>query len=232
MPSILPSTMSRESNLQCDGYFVLRNAAPCDPRLLARLRWRGGSAGAIFNHSAATKSRNDFKRRQMQTTLRDNEVPGLLHLVSKYGNGSLPVKWSALFSFAGCQAQAPHADWTPCPNEAQGADALGCIVALENGTRFDVWPGSHRYVRMDGQTVSTMAQVADAPQPIRRKRLRLRAGDVLFFRSDLVHAGASYSVPNIRLHCYLDAPHIPRAPNRTWLVHRHAHEALRALIRA
>jgi hypothetical protein len=208
---------------QSDGYFVLRRAASCDPRLLARLRRRANRAGSIFNHGIAPKSRNDHKRRQTQISLKECEAPGLCHLVSKHGNGSLPAKWSALFSYAGCQAQAPHADWTPCLNVLQGADAMGCIVALENGTRFDVWPGSHRYVRMDGQV---------AHKPIRRKRLRLSAGDVLFFRSDLVHAGASYSVPNIRLHCYLDAPHIFRAPNRTWLVHRHAHEALRALIMA
>jgi ectoine hydroxylase-related dioxygenase (phytanoyl-CoA dioxygenase family) len=48
------------------------------------------------------------------------------------------------------------------------------------------------------------------------KLLALDAGDILLFRSDLVHAGSAYTEDNLRLHAYLDSPFVKRITNRTW----------------
>jgi hypothetical protein len=63
--------------------------------------------------------------------------------------------------------------------------------------------------------------------PIVRKTLILQAGDAVLFRGDLVHAGSEYSKANVRLHIYLDSPVVPRDPNRTWIIYKHADPLLR-----
>ena len=52
--------------------------------------------------------------------------------------------------------------------------------------------------------------------------LLLEPGDAVVFRADVVHAGAEYDSENIRIHCYLDSPLVPRDPNRTFIIQEHA----------
>jgi len=63
------------------------------------------------------------------------------------------------------------------------------MVALEDGTRIDVWPRAIGF---------------DFPDPIHCHQLQLNRGDVLVFRGDLVHAGAASEHCNTRVHCFLE----------------------------
>ena len=45
----------------------------------------------------------------------------------------------------------------------------------------------------------------------------LRAGDLLVFDGDCVHAGSAYTTTNTRVHCYLDSCTHARKVNQTWL---------------
>ena len=77
-----------------------------------------------------------------------------------------------------------------------------------------VCPGSHQLwssssMNSEGPVVGTW-----------RHTLQLDAGDVCFFRGDLLHAGASYTKQNVRMHAYLDSELAPRMPGRTWLLSR------------
>jgi ectoine hydroxylase-related dioxygenase (phytanoyl-CoA dioxygenase family) len=74
------------------------------------------------------------------------------------------------------------------------------LVALVDDTVFDVWPYA---IRFDGKRVCKPMQI------------RLRAGDVVIFRSDLVHAGAAVGdVENVRIHAYLDVEGVMRLKQR------------------
>ena len=51
--------------------------------------------------------------------------------------------------------------------------------------------------------------------------ISMKAGDVLLFRGDLVHAGAAYEDTNIRVHAYVDVNingTVTRTRNQTTLV--------------
>jgi len=50
-------------------------------------------------------------------------------------------------------------------------------------------------------------------------QLALNAGDVVVFRGDLVHAGATYEKRNVRLHVSLDVEDIAQSANSTHLMH-------------
>ncbi len=62
-------------------------------------------------------------------------------------------------------------------------------------TAFDIWPRAIR---------------SDASCKIKPMQVKLRAGDVIVFRGDLVHGGAATEVENVRVHCYLNAGGIVR----------------------
>jgi ectoine hydroxylase-related dioxygenase (phytanoyl-CoA dioxygenase family) len=95
------------------------------------------------------------------------------------------------------------------------------LVALEDETTMDVWPGSHRLVR--GST--------DIQDPVSVVHVSLNKGDALLFRGDLVHAGSAYTKPNVRIHFYLDSPLVKRVANRTWIISKHAEPGLADMIR-
>ena len=72
---------------------------------------------------------------------------------------------------------------------------VNAIVALENQTQIHVWPASHRLLRHELTTNTT----------INKLTLNMSTGDLLLFRGDLLHCGSEYNnCSNIRLHCYLD----------------------------
>ena len=117
-----------------------------------------------------------------------------------------------LQSLPGCQEQEAHCDYVPTPELLQTTDdtvPLLFFLALEDDTTLEVWPGSHYVVRGEHRV-------------IHKQQLKLNAGDAVFFRADLVHAGSAYSKQNTRIHCYLDHPSVRRDPNRTWLIQKHS----------
>lgn len=110
-----------------------------------------------------------------------------------------------LLSQENCKAQLPHTDYSDktlkVALESSGGDdakmPLACLVALQDGTRFDVWPGAIRF---------------DSSRSFDHLCVILNAGDMLIFRGDLVHAGAATgpACRNVRIHAYLDAEGIDR----------------------
>jgi ectoine hydroxylase-related dioxygenase (phytanoyl-CoA dioxygenase family) len=104
----------------------------------------------------------------------------------------------ALLSKPGCKAQLAHTDYTPATlaNATDETMPLACLVALENGTAFDVWPEAIRFEK----NVS-----------YKHMQVKLNKGDVLVFRGDLVHGGAACGeVENVRIHAYLDVEGVER----------------------
>lgn len=114
-----------------------------------------------------------------------------------------------LTSEPGCEEQPAHTDaeiYTlrrligTDDDGVFGGYPAGCIVAIQNGTKLKVWPASINFSEK-----KTYLPVI----------VELNAGDILFFRLDLIHAGAAYDVRNRRIHCFLDRPGLVRQPNQT-----------------
>jgi ectoine hydroxylase-related dioxygenase (phytanoyl-CoA dioxygenase family) len=166
----------------------------------------------IFNG----QSKNDHKRRQvklplslmksLQTSLQASTLVSPNHIIKDF---------VLLRSLPGCQRQQAHTDYIPddtlkhCPSDIQ---PLLCLFAIEENTRLVVWPSSQKVVQGLGRSMD----------PIEAKVLVLDAGDAVLFRADLVHAGAEYESENMRIHCYIDSPVVPRNPNKTWIVKKHS----------
>lgn len=97
---------------------------------------------------------------------------------------------SVLKSDPGCEEQYEHVDFRSCHSTPP---PISIEVALQEGASLKVYPQSHR------------ASAGSFKMEI------LRPGDVIFFHHQLLHAGASYSTLNYRLHAYaaVDRAHLP-----------------------
>ena len=132
-----------------------------------------------------------------------------------------------LVSEAGCRIQPCHTDYGIEKNIARCEDRLmplGALVAVENGSKIIVWPGSIRLQRMDAEFLKEL-------DPIDPIIIQVPRGSVFLFRGDLFHCGAGYKKKNIRLHYYIDSPKVPRSKNQTWLLHMQNGKSDRNLIR-
>lgn len=120
-----------------------------------------------------------------------------------------------LQSLPGCAAQQPHRDYDPYLHEQVNDDGvlggfpLGCLVALEDGTRFDAWPATILPYSSNGL--------------VKRTTLVLNKGDILVFRGDLIHAGSSFGVKNTRVHAFLDCRGYRRHPNSSYRLPQDGH---------
>jgi hypothetical protein len=126
-----------------------------------------------------------------------------------------------LLSQENCKAQLPHTDYSDTTLRAaldSGDDTkmpLACLVAFQDETAFDVWPGAIRF---------------DRSRSFEHLRVILNSGDMLIFRGDLVHAGAATGITcrNVRIHAYLDAegverPKLKGGVEETHFMHRESH---------
>jgi hypothetical protein len=198
-------------SLHVDGYAVLRKfATPVRDYYVSLAE----QATPIFNDNP-TEHRNDNLRCQL--TLRGPMVGNLRNRLQELFPAHTAKDWVLLKSLPGCRQQAAHTDYVPSPELHVASDdtvPLLFLLAVEDNTRLEVWPRSHRPRRY----------------PIMQTTVTLSAGDALIFRGDLVHAGSAYSDQNVRIHAYLDHPAVPRDPNRTWIIYKHADDAFRRLI--
>ena len=119
----------------------------------------------------------------------------------------LNMEWVVLESLPGCHQQGAHIDYVfDTKKRLKAADiSHGCLLAVQNGTKFDVWPAAHRLLVRD----YSHDHVA-----IERCTLLLSKGDLVVFRADCVHAGAAYDEYNVRLHCFIDTTSMPHTTNR------------------
>lgn len=129
-------------------------------------------------------------------------------------------EWNILQSLAGCKQQQAHTDYVPDPTfiekmkeldvpSKQSKIPLLCLVALEPNTYLDIWENS---IQLITQSEDILKDILNPG--VERVRITLQPGDILIFRPDLVHAGSA---------------EIPRTPNRTFIIHKHGGEWLRAM---
>jgi hypothetical protein len=136
-------------------------------------------------------------------------VPDFISQVKAYSSSLVPGRFAKDFVFllstSNCADQPPHTDYNAFNKyEDDGVCKgypLGCIITIEDDTALNVWPKSIDFV---------------PEKKYAHQRLSLAAGDVVIFRSDFVHSGASYEKSNIRIHFFLDSPNFVRDENRTY----------------
>jgi len=97
------------------------------------------------------------------------------------------------------------------------------LVSLQNNTRLNVWPESINLINKNADCLENIKQIYC-------KTINLDKGDIIIFRADLVHSGASYEEENNRIHCYLDSNTVHRNPNKTFRIHKHACKELSNII--
>ena len=177
-------------------------------------------AEEIFNNSDAGGSVNDGRRLQLPFS-KLVDVPEAVELQELLAAEMLkrfplrrPSDLVMLVSESGCQRQREHSDYTQANllrvGEHDDRMPLACIIALHDGTTIDVWPGSIRWAQ---RTFN------ESLVPL---KVTLNRGDVVFFRGDLVHAGAASTLFNIRLHIYLDVDGVSGSANYTFYMHEDA----------
>lgn len=156
---------------------------------------------AVFNNSKRPDGRlNDKKRLQLSVDqIKCVEMMRCKTVLTKRLTPLFPRHkvdaMVALLSLPGCKAQLEHTDLSQSTlakvllPEHDEQMPLACMIALTDGTLLDVWPGAIRF---------------GTSRKFKHMQVKLRAGDVLVFRGDLVHGGAAVNDANVRIHAYLD----------------------------
>lgn len=208
--------------LHTDGFQVLKGWTHITPEILAVAHTQVADAEAIFNDNP-TNRRNDAKRRQVDLSTRHPAIGSIRAQLQKIHPSHSIRDFVLLVSRPGCRRQAAHTDYVPTPALLRATDTempLLFLLALEDDTHLEVWPQSHLVV-----------QGRRGGPPIQRATVTLNAGDAIVFRGDLVHAGAAYpDRQNMRIHVYLDSSAVPRDPNQTYIIYKHAAPSLQELI--
>ena len=108
-------------------------------------------------------------------------------------------QWVVLRALPGCPEQQPHLDYSPRIEFTAGYKPHLCLLAVEEGTQLEVWPGSHTIA-------SSMRRKEELKHEARfvKKTIHIPVGSCVLFRHQLVHAGSAYTAANYRFHCYLD----------------------------
>jgi ectoine hydroxylase-related dioxygenase (phytanoyl-CoA dioxygenase family) len=209
------SEIVSKSDLHSDGFVVLKDFLDIPREVLTEIvEKQSKRAQPIFNAvSNGSTQKGDGKRLQCKLAQSRIMAPFIKELnrltcqLSKHK----PSSWVVIKSEIGASRQPPHADYTPVPGTSDQDVSLALLVALENDTALQVWPGAIRL----------MDDISDIQQrlPIQEKTLHLSQGDAVLFRGDLIHAGSAYMTkPNRRLHCFLDSDASKRYANTTWLI--------------
>lgn len=194
--------------LHTQGYEIVRNAVAVSDDEVIQLKGQTRSMRHIFN-----AKRNDRRRKQAPIRASNKLVKRVRELLRVKYPLLTPTNAVLLRSEAGCEDQMPHCDYEQNTRFALIDDEhipLGVVLAIEPGTKLHVWPSSIRHPSRD----------TTPPQPICRQTIHIDVGDILIFRGDLTHAGASYKSTNYRIHIYVDSPTVKRTRNRTHLMDR------------
>jgi hypothetical protein len=194
--------------LHTQGYEIVRSAITVSDDELSQLKGQVRSMRHIFN-----AKRNDRRRKQAPIRASNKLVRRVRDLLKVRYPLLTPANAVLLRSEAECEDQMPHCDYEQNTKFALIDDSyipLGVVVAIEPGTKLHVWPNSIRHPSRD----------TTPSQPIRRETIDIDVGDILIFRGDLTHAGASYGSTNHRVHIYVDSPMVKRTRNRTHLMDR------------
>lgn len=168
-------------------YIVIKNQFNVDDFDIPSLEATMNQASCLFQQPG----HNDMKRRQrseIDLPLKQQKPIGkisqqLIAIFKKVGDGKANLSGaSVLQSRPGCMEQRPHRDFNLTKRPSETRMSYLVIVALQDETNFVVFTENGRQV------------------------ITLNKGDVLIGRGDLIHAGGSYEIMNIRLHWYVDYP--------------------------
>lgn len=191
-----------------DGYRIIRGAIEVSARDLEVARKVVDEHGCvIFNDALCDSEENDMKRIQCGTKGRLRGLVGRMRRLASEEAPTLIMRSPVILkSMRGCRPQMVHCDYDPESLKGLPCDMVphGMLVALEDGTRLAVYPGSHQAEEVDDLGVAVVVD--------------LSPGDVLLFRGDLLHAGSSYTNENVRMHVYLDSAIVSRSFNATHLL--------------
>lgn len=195
--NIKVAPLDQSFELHVDGLEIRRACFNVEPGLADQMyESLGHSALQIFNNAGIGEESDDARRAQhpidsfdllaewVATNFPNHQMADTVLLVSKPG---------------GCLPQRAHTDYR---KEAfcKVAVPLCCLLALEDNTPFDTWPGA---INFDSSVEREHCTVI------------LNRGDLLVFRGDLVHAGAAFGQRNVRIHAYLDVPGVDREKDVT-----------------
>jgi len=148
----------------------------------------------------------DGRRLQREMPASDPLVAKVVRALEKTGllRGRVVGAAVGMHSLVGCAAQPLHTDYDGDQVRRAALKPLGVLLALQDGTKLAL-QGGHE--------------------------LRLRAGDLLIFDGDLVHAGAAYpDAANTRLHLYVHVPCVRPPRNVTYLIADHANASRSNLV--
>ena len=139
-------------------------------------------------------------------------VEGVLRMeFSDSGSDMALLSGVVMESLEGCTEQAAHTDLDPADTEMWKGGRFapgGVLFSLEDDTRLVVWDvGEDFFLPGEG---SPGEKRIIAPRTV-----HIPAGRALYFRGDVVHAGASYAEANLRLHWYVHRRGT-RIPNRRY----------------
>jgi hypothetical protein len=201
-----------------EGYCILSSNGILDKDVFEDFENQLRNASPIFN-----STKNDKKR--LQTNLKINRknypfIQSIDTMVRGLNPLLTPSNWVILKSKPGCSPQSAHLDYEYSDEllEASKDPAkipLLVLVAVMPNTKIYIWKHSQKIIR----------ERYRGP-PVPPTTIELQPGDVFVFRADMIHAGADYPEENIRIHCYLDSPHVKRNPNRTWIIQKHASDTI------
>jgi len=191
-----------------EGFVVLRNAVLIREPLLEKIQNATKKSRAIFNDN--DHEGQDRLRKQASIALCPRDLPGFERVIQMVSSSpdSLNMEWVVLESLPGCQRQGAHVDYIPSTKKARHENTAishGCLLAVQDGTKLDVWPRAHRILVRD---------YSHDHGAIERCTISLAKGDAVVFRADCVHAGAAYDEYNVRLHCYMDTDGMPHTTER------------------
>jgi hypothetical protein len=131
---------------------------------------------------------------------------------------------------ATCQMMEPHCD-SEITHEVFGlADdeiPLTLLIAIDDYTMIDLWPGSHRQLR--AKDPKDLPQIGDEYQA----RMYLYEGDALLMRGDLFHSGprSSGMGPKRVLTVHIDHPKHKRDPCASCVLHKVTDGSLRIIMK-
>ena len=218
------------------GYVIFHNVISKDncSDLLEQAVTQSNKAKPIFNYGE-NNNIDDRKRKQVTfhpsktnaniiVDIKDYIYEQLRLSVAKHTFSNFVV----IHSKPGCSKQAFHCDYQPSKeldNACLNVDnmPLACLVALSDGTKLCVYNYGINMIKTD-------SNITAISQRITPMTLLLKAGDVVVFRGDLIHAGGEYDEDNYRLHAYIDSNRVPRTPNRTFVVKNYGTQKMRKIL--
>lgn len=203
----------REYDLHKDGFVIYRNVLEITPFILQKIKdiEKSSNYEFIFNNE-----KNDLKRTQINVDY-DNPLskeilkitePFYTKIISKdhYFKNMVVLK-----SEAECEEQIPHTDYVLSDdflNLKSSELPLAMIVPLQDNTYFNVWP----------EAINFKDNLLKKSDKFKKNIVNLSKGDLVFFRGDLVHAGAYFPKKNYRIHTYIDSKHFKRKYDTTFYI--------------